>query len=156
MRENVKSIIAITGAMICTLVYLYHGFALALVCLDIILCFAIWLDEQLSKEYLYHVTPEENVESIMREGLRRDAKRRTFAIYLSTEPISWYRGNGERILRVDVSGLSYIEVTRASDDLDELLYWGDIPPTKHTIFGYKPRFKDVTEKYAKTRTKEVK
>lgn len=64
------------------------------------------------KKYLYHVTESRNVESIMREGLRRsNSNRSTFAVYLSVKPRSWYQ-DGLRILKVDISGLSCIPAKR--------------------------------------------
>lgn len=97
--------------------------------------------------YLFHVTDPENVEGIKTKGLLRNAKRPTAAVYLSTEPLSWYT-EGLRILRVDISGLSYIKTTTFLPDLDEVLFWGDIPPLK----GNKPRIVDVTERYRKEQT----
>lgn len=40
-------------------------------------------------KYLYHVTNPENVPKIIAEGLRR----KRCAVYLSTQPLSWYRVN---------------------------------------------------------------
>ena len=92
--------------------------------------------------YLYHVTAHENVEEIKSKGLLRNIKRPTAAVYLSTDPLSWY-SEGLRILRVDISGLSHIKTTTFLPDLDEVLFWGDIPALK----GDKPRIVDVTERY---------
>lgn len=96
--------------------------------------------------YLYHVTEAENVEAIKREGLRRGAKRRTMAIYLSTKPLSWYQ-EGLRILRVDISGLSSSPATTFLPQSDEILFWDDIPARKKTKNGYKERITDVTDIY---------
>ena len=94
------------------------------------------------QRYLYHVTEAENVESILKNGLRRDAKRKTSMVYLSTRPLSWYK-NGLRILKVDVSGLLHIKANTFLPDSDEVVFWGDIPAKK----GFKRRISDVTDLY---------
>jgi hypothetical protein len=96
--------------------------------------------------YLFHVTDAQNVDSIIKNGLLRHAKRSASAIYLSTHPLSWYQ-EGLRILRVDISGLSTIPANTFLPDSDEVLFWGDIPAWKHTKKGYVVRIKDVTDKY---------
>ncbi len=96
------------------------------------------------KRFLYHVTDADNVESIKRGGLRRYAKRSAMAIYLSTNPLSWYQ-DGMRILKVDISGLSCVPATTFLPDSDEVLFWGDIPAWKLTKDGYKERITDVTD-----------
>ena len=95
---------------------------------------------------LFHVTTPENASQILREGLRRNAKRKTCMVYLSTRPLSWYK-DGLRILKVDISGLSHIKANTFLPDSDEVIFWGDIPPTKTTKSGEVPRIKDVTDKY---------
>lgn len=97
-------------------------------------------------KYLYHVTDAINVYSIISDGLRRHAKRNAAAVYLSTNPLSWYQ-EGKRILRVDISGLSCVPATTFLPDSDEVLFWGDIPAWKNTKNGYMPRISDVTDKY---------
>ena len=105
-------------------------------------------------KYLYHVTPADNVESILTSGLMRGAKRRTMAVYLSTKPFSWYQENGMRILRVDISGLGSIPTTTFLPDSDEVLFWGDIPAWKHTKNGIIRRITDVTDSYVGDKRKE--
>ena len=92
--------------------------------------------------YLYHVTKPENVESIMRDGLRRGGKRRGCMVHLSESPLSWWR-EGLRILRVDISGLDHIEANTFLPKSDEVIFWGDIPPTMDD--GKTGRIEDVTE-----------
>lgn len=100
------------------------------------------------KKYLYHVTKKENVNKIIREGLRTAASdRTTFAVYLSEKPLSWYE-EGLSILKVDISGLEGLEATTFLPDTDEVLFWGDIPPYKRTKSGLLNRITDVTGKYA--------
>lgn len=99
------------------------------------------------KRYLYHVTKPKNVETILRDGLRRSmGTRTTFAVYLSEKPLSWYQP-GMEILRVDVSGLEEMKATTFLPDSDEVMFWGDIPPWKMTKNGWEPRINLVTDKY---------
>lgn len=106
------------------------------------------------QRYLYHVTDASNVESIKSQGLTTYAKRSAAAVYLSTKPFSWYQGNGQRILRVDISGLSCISATTFLPESDEVLFWGDIPAWKLTKKGYVRRIEDVTDKYVGHKQKE--
>ena len=99
------------------------------------------------KRYLYHVTEPKNVESILRDGLRRSmGDRTTVAVYLSEKPMSWYT-DGMEILKVDVSGLEEMKATTFLPDLDEVLFWDDIPAWKITKNGWQPRISLVTDKY---------
>lgn len=99
------------------------------------------------KKYLYHVTTKENVEKILEKGLRRSASNRTtLAVYLSEKPLSWYQ-EGLSILKVDVSGLEDLKATTFLPELDEVLFWGDIPPYKCTKNGWINRITVVTDKY---------
>ena len=89
---------------------------------------------------------KENVEKILKDGLRRSAgNRTTWAIYLSTNPLSWHQ-EGLEILKVDVSGLQEI-MTTFLPELDEVLFWGDIPAYKLTSNGWVDRITVVTDKY---------
>ena len=99
------------------------------------------------KKYLYHVTPKENVEKIIYEGLRTSASNRTtWAVYLSEKPLSWYQ-DGLEILKVDVSGLEELKATTFLPESDEILFWGDIPPYKRTKNGWINRITVATDKY---------
>ena len=73
------------------------------------------------KLFLYHVTPAENVQSILRDGI----KRKGFAVYLSEKPYSWYTP-GAAIFKVRITGLKH-EMTTFLPESDEILVWGDIP-----------------------------
>lgn len=85
------------------------------------------------KQYLYHVTKPENVDSILQTGLRRDGGgRRTIAIYLSENPRSWYH-QGLVILRVLIEGLTG-DMTTFLPEQDEILYWGDIEPERIEVW----------------------
>lgn len=73
------------------------------------------------KQFLYHVTPKENVQSILQNGLRRKG----FAVHLSEKPYSWYTP-GLAIFKVRITGLRH-EMTTFLPESDEILVWGDIP-----------------------------
>ena len=73
------------------------------------------------KQFLYHVTPVENVQSILQNGL----KRKGFAISLSEKPYSWYKPE-LAIFKVRITGLNH-EMTTFLPESDEILVWGDIP-----------------------------
>ena len=105
------------------------------------------------KKYLYHVTAKENVEKIIKEGLRRSASNRTtWAVYLSEKPLSWYQ-DGLEILKVDISGLEELKATTFLPETDEILFWGDIPSFKRTKNGLKDRITVVTDKYVGSKAK---
>lgn len=101
------------------------------------------------KKYLYHCTKKENVAQIIANGLKTSmGNRTTFAVYLSEKPLSWYE-QGLAILKVDVSGLEEMKASTFLPNLDEVLFWGDIPPYKRTKNGWVNRITDVTEIYAR-------
>ena len=79
---------------------------------------------------LYHATDAKNVESILKNGLLRCHGDHTSAfVSLSECPNSWMK-EGLALLEVDVEGLPYTMTSWASEGLDEVCYWGDIPPTR--------------------------
>lgn len=75
----------------------------------------------MAKQFLYHVTPRENVQSILREGL----KRKGFAVYCSEKPYSWYQ-NGMAVFKVRIAGLKS-KMTTFLPESDEILIWDDVP-----------------------------
>lgn len=94
------------------------------------------------KNWLYHVTEEDNVDSILKEGL----KRKGFAVYLSENPFSWWKPNMV-ILKVRATGLKD-KMTRVDEKLDELLVWDDIKPSKISRFVMtKKQRKDAEDRY---------
>jgi len=75
---------------------------------------------------LYHVCQLENLESILKEGLKRPKGHSM--VFLSEDPKSWYKDDGNHVvLEVDVDNL-YGRFTTFLPELDEINYWGDIPP----------------------------
>lgn len=97
------------------------------------------------KQFLYHVTDPKNIPSIMQMGLRRSmGGRTTFAVYLSERPESWWKP-GLALLKVDISGLQTTPATTFLPDMDEVIFWGDIPLWKMTKTGTKKRIQIVRE-----------
>lgn len=76
------------------------------------------------KHYLYHVTRPENVQTIMRDGLKR---KNGFAVYMSENPYSWWTP-GLAVLRVRITGLKGLKTFLP--ELDEILSFEDISPLR--------------------------
>ena len=77
---------------------------------------------------LYHSTKRKNLDSILENGIRRQ-KGHSF-VYLSQRPDSWRKKrDGLVTFEVNASGLKKC-FTSVFDGLDEILYWGDIPPSR--------------------------
>ena len=99
------------------------------------------------KQYLYHVTKQENVASILRDGLKRKYE---FAVYLSENWDSWWKP-GMTVLRVRITGLNkQYEMKTFLPESDEILVFGDICPGRISRW-YPSRFqlKKATERYNK-------
>lgn len=109
------------------------------------------------KRFLYHVTEPENVGNILKFGLLFSrCGRQTCGIYLSEKPLSWYR-EGLDILRVDITGLECIEANTSLPELDEIIFWGEIPAWMPADGGkWKPRIELVTDKYVGRKCKPCK
>lgn len=82
------------------------------------------------KQYLYHVTPQENVQNILQNGL----KRKGFAVYCSEKPESWWQPN-MAIFKVRIAGIQH-KMTTFLPESDEILIWGDVPAER--LFLCKP------------------
>lgn len=78
----------------------------------------------MTKQILYHVTPKENVRSILTDGI----KRKGFAVYCSEKPYSWWTPD-MAVFKVRITGLEH-EITTFLPESDEILIWGDIPPER--------------------------
>ena len=79
---------------------------------------------------LYHVTPSENVESILRNGLLRvHGDNKSSFISLSEKPDSWMQ-DGLTLLDVDIDGLDCKITSWIPEGLDEVCVWGDISPDR--------------------------
>lgn len=84
---------------------------------------------------LYHVTPKENVKSILKEGLLRcHGEHKSAFIFLSEDPDSWI-DDGLVLLGVDVAGLNCRLTRPCIDRTDEICAWGDIPPDRIKVIG---------------------
>lgn len=82
------------------------------------------------KQMLYHVTPQENVEAILRVGLLRcHGEYKSAFICLSEYPDSWMQ-DGLVLLGVDVAGLNVRLTKPLIENTDEICVWGDIPPER--------------------------
>lgn len=99
-------------------------------------------EDKAMKQFLWHVTPEENVKSILRHGL----KRKGFAVHCSENPESWWTPE-MAIFKVRITGIKS-EMTTFLPELDEILIWGDVPPER--LFQCKP-----TEVFSKKLYKEL-
>ena len=83
---------------------------------------------KIESNYMNHETTPNNLNSILSVGL----KRRSFAVYLSKAPFSWWKP-GMIILKVDVSGLEN-KITYVDESLDEFLLWSDIESSRITLY----------------------
>ena len=76
---------------------------------------------------LYHVTPKENVESILKSGLLRcHGDHKSAFVFLSEKRDSWFV-DGLVLLEVNIEGLKCRVTSPCIDNTDEICVWGDIP-----------------------------
>ena len=81
------------------------------------------------QKFLYHVSPKENTESILEQGLIRKG----FAVYCSEKPDSWWQP-GLTIFKIDISNIKH-EMTTFLPESDEILIWGNIQPEFISIYS---------------------
>ena len=99
------------------------------------------------RHYLYHVTKQENIPSIIREGIKR---KYGFAVYLSENWGSWWKP-GMAVFRVRITGLNKLyQIGKLDENLDEILVFGDINPERVSRW-YPPKneLRKATERYNK-------
>ena len=99
------------------------------------------------KHYLYHVTKQENIPSIIREGIKC---KYGFAVYLSEKWDSWWKP-GMAVLRVRMTGLNKLyQIGKLDENLDEILVFGDVNPERVSRW-YPPKneLRKATERYKK-------
>ena len=99
------------------------------------------------KHYLFHVTKRENVDQILREGLKRKYE---FAVYLSERWDSWWKP-GMSVLRVRITGLDkQCEIKTFLPEVDEILVFADICSERVSRwYPTKGQIKKATERYKK-------
>lgn len=97
------------------------------------------------KHYLYHVTKQENVPSILRNGIKRKYE---FAVYLSEKWDSWWKP-GMAVFRVRITGLNKeFEMRTFLPELDEILVFGDVPPERVSRwYPQRRELQKATERY---------
>jgi len=78
---------------------------------------------------LYHTTPNENVESILKMGLVASSSG---IVYLSEKADSW-KEIGTTTFSVNMNDIGLRLSTFNDPDLDEVLCWGDIEPDRLKI-----------------------
>ena len=80
---------------------------------------------------LYHVTPNENVETILKEGLLRcHGDYKSAFICLSKNAESWMQ-SGLALLGVDIEGMDRKLIRQwPENETDEINVWADIPPNR--------------------------
>lgn len=99
------------------------------------------------KQFLYHVTPKENIRNILRDGI----KRKGFAVYCSEKPESWFTPN-MAIFKIRITGLKH-KITTFLPESDEVLIWGDVSPERiylckaHEVIGRK-KLRAINARYA--------
>ena len=80
------------------------------------------LHEEIRANVLYHVSPHENIENILREGL----KAKDSFICVSRSPDSW-KTKDVTVLEVNIKGMEDIRMsTFPVDETDEILIWTKI------------------------------
>ena len=99
------------------------------------------------KHYLYYVTKQENVPTIIREGIKRKYE---FAVYLSEKWDSWWKP-GMAVFRVRITGLNKkYKMHKINENLDEILVFGDVNPERVSRW-YPPKneLRKATERFKK-------
>ena len=82
---------------------------------------------------LYHVTPSENIEAILKNGLLRVHGDVGSAFICLSEKSDFWMVDGLTLLDVDIEGLDCKITTWIPERLDEVCVWGDIPPNRIRI-----------------------
>ena len=94
------------------------------------------------KHWLYHVTDKANVKNILKEGLKCNG----MAVYLSESPLSWWKP-GMAILKVRTTNIKD-KMTRVDKNLDEILVWDDIEPSRiREYIMTRKQLKDAEDRY---------
>ena len=81
---------------------------------------------------LYHTTLKENMNSILEKGLQPS---KIGIIYLSEKPDSWWQGDKYIIFEVDMENYKGRLTTFNEPNLDEILCWGSIEPSRLKVYN---------------------
>lgn len=81
---------------------------------------------------LYHTTLKENKDSILKKGLQPS---KIGIVYLSERPNSWWQGDEYITFEVDMTDSNNKLTTFNNPDLDEILCWGSIEPSRLRIYN---------------------
>ena len=81
---------------------------------------------------LYHTTLKENMSSILEKGLQPS---KIGIVYLSEKPNSWWQGDKYMIFEVDMEDYKGKLTTFNEPDLDEILCWGSIEPSRLKVYN---------------------
>ena len=76
---------------------------------------------------LYHTTLKENMSSILERGLQPS---KIGIVYLSEKPNSWWQGDDYVTFEVDMENYKGKLTTFNEPNLDEILCWGSIEPSR--------------------------
>ena len=81
---------------------------------------------------LYHTTLKENISSILEKGLQPS---KFGIVYLSEKPDSWWQGDNYITFEVDMKDYKGKLTTFDEPNLDEILCWGSIKPSRLRIYN---------------------
>lgn len=81
---------------------------------------------------LYHTTLKENKDSILEKGLQPS---KIGIVYLSEKPNSWWQGDKYTTFEVDMKDYKGNLTTFNDPDLDEILCWGSIEPSRLKVYN---------------------
>lgn len=81
---------------------------------------------------LYHTTLKENVSSILEKGLQPS---KIGIVYLSEKPDSWWQGDEFITFEVDMENYKGRLTTFNEPNLDEILCWGSIEPSRLKVYN---------------------
>ena len=81
---------------------------------------------------LYHTTLKENMNSILEKGLQPS---KIGIVYLSEKPDSWWQGDNYITFEVDMENYKGKLTTFNEPNLDEVLCWGSIEPSRLRVYN---------------------
>ena len=81
---------------------------------------------------LYHTTLKKNKDSILKKGLLAS---KIGIVYLSEKPNSWWQGDEYVTFEVDMKNYKGRLTTFNEPNLDEILCWGSIEPSRLRVYN---------------------